>query len=162
MGAYGGGAVAFLSLEDLLHSKETERETDWQDIALLEEIQDARLLAAAATGPGGAQQALAKLRSRRGFDRGVRMGLYQDLAAVEQAIAACTHPVAYAYLAPLAPTREAAGLSAPLDSTAAAALRAAPFNSTKHLAVVEIVRRAHKRRARDVDRADKQSKLSQP
>src|SRR5207249_5942863 len=43
-GNYGGQEVAFISLPDLLRSKETEREGDWQDIALLEEVQDARNL----------------------------------------------------------------------------------------------------------------------
>ncbi len=41
-GLYGGRTIAFLSLPDLIRSKETERETDWQDIAGLEEIQDGR------------------------------------------------------------------------------------------------------------------------
>ena len=36
VGVYGGEPVAFLSIADLLKSKETERESDWQDIALLE------------------------------------------------------------------------------------------------------------------------------
>src|SRR5947209_20427458 len=43
-GMYGGRTLAFLSLPDLIRSKETERETDWQDIAFLEEFPDARLL----------------------------------------------------------------------------------------------------------------------
>src|SRR5205823_2388618 len=33
-GLYGGRQVAFLALPDLIRSKETERESDWQDIAL--------------------------------------------------------------------------------------------------------------------------------
>ena len=41
-GEYGGHEVHFLSLGDLIRSKETEREDDWLDVALLEEIWDAR------------------------------------------------------------------------------------------------------------------------
>ena len=35
--------LSFLSLPDLIRSKETEREKDWQDVAVLEEIHDNRL-----------------------------------------------------------------------------------------------------------------------
>lgn len=35
--------VAFLGIDDLIRSKETEREDDWRDVALLEEIADERL-----------------------------------------------------------------------------------------------------------------------
>src|SRR5262249_40075594 len=42
-GTYGGRIISFLSLPDLIRSKETEREKDWQDIAALEEIHDSRL-----------------------------------------------------------------------------------------------------------------------
>jgi hypothetical protein len=37
-------------LPDLIRSKETERERDWQDIAILEEFLDARRLAQANAG----------------------------------------------------------------------------------------------------------------
>jgi hypothetical protein len=37
-GPYGGRDVRFLGLGDLIRSKETERASDWQDVALLEEI----------------------------------------------------------------------------------------------------------------------------
>ena len=47
-GIYGDREIAFLSLSDLIRSKETEREGDWTDVSLLEEIQDARKLAQAA------------------------------------------------------------------------------------------------------------------
>lgn len=161
VGVYGGEGVAFLCLADLIRSKETERETDWQDIALLEEIQDARLLADA-TGPDGVRRALANLRSRRGLERGVRAGLFDDRDAVGLAIAECTHPVTYAFLFPLVSAPEPAGLAAPLDPAALAALKGATFNSAKHLAIVEVVRRAYKRRAMETDRADKQAKLGGP
>src|SRR5207302_1667333 len=44
-GPYGGRSLPFLSLPDLIRSKETERTTDWQDVAVLEEFLDARHLA---------------------------------------------------------------------------------------------------------------------
>jgi hypothetical protein len=49
-GQYGGRVLTFLSLPDLIRSKETERTSDWQDIAVLEEILDGRLLAQVASG----------------------------------------------------------------------------------------------------------------
>ena len=67
-GACGGRTLAFLSLPDLIHSKETERETDWQDIAFLEEFLDARLLAQASAGHDALVAAVSQVRSRRGFE----------------------------------------------------------------------------------------------
>jgi hypothetical protein len=49
-GAYGGRSLPFLSLPDLIRSKETERESDWQDIGFLEAFLDARLIAQATLG----------------------------------------------------------------------------------------------------------------
>jgi hypothetical protein len=40
-------------------------------------------------------------------------------------------------------------------------LRSATFGSPKHFALIEICRRAYKRHAMDLDRADKQAKLSE-
>lgn len=37
-GAYGGETIAFIGLDDLIRSKETEREDDWRDVSLLEEL----------------------------------------------------------------------------------------------------------------------------
>src|SRR5947209_8438653 len=62
-GVYGGRSLAFLSLPDLIRSKETERETDWQDIAFLEEFLDARLLAQASADQAALVRALAQVRS---------------------------------------------------------------------------------------------------
>jgi hypothetical protein len=49
-GPYGGREVTFLGLADLIRSKETERDTDWQDVAALEQFLDARLLAHVRSG----------------------------------------------------------------------------------------------------------------
>ena len=43
-GDVAGKRLRFLALPDLIRSKETERESDWLDVALLEEILDARNL----------------------------------------------------------------------------------------------------------------------
>jgi hypothetical protein len=56
-------------LPDLIRSKETERERDWQNIAVLEEFLDARRLAQADAGRIERITVLAGLRSRRGFER---------------------------------------------------------------------------------------------
>jgi hypothetical protein len=92
VGTYGGEQVAFLSIADLVRSKETERESDWQDIALLEEIQDARHHAAIASAPDALLRLLSCLRSRRGMDRAIDKHLMEDHDTVVEAVAACTHP----------------------------------------------------------------------
>jgi hypothetical protein len=67
-GEYGGRLIGFLSLPDLICSKETEREKDWLDIQYLEEFQDARLAGAIKTGQLSLTKGLGQLRSRRGFE----------------------------------------------------------------------------------------------
>jgi hypothetical protein len=161
-GTYGGKDVRFISLSDLLRSKETERESDWQDIALLEEIQDARLLATARTD-ADLVTALANLRSRRGFERAAEMGLFPDLALVTAASSRCVHPVPYAFLRPLAADLPPpAPLRMPIEDAYLAPLGAVAFATTKHLALVEVVRRAYKRWAMEQDRQDKQSRVHFP
>ena len=158
VGNYGGSLVAFLSLDDLIRSKETERESDWQDISLLEEIRDARLLAKA-VDDDGVVRALANVRSRRGLERLDTSGLLADSNLIEQAIHQCTHPVTFAILSPLAPVSEAKQLVAPIEPTALVALRRAPFRSSLHLGLVEVVRRGYKRQAMEEDRLDKEGKV---
>jgi len=156
-GTYGGQEVAFISLADLLRSKETEREGDWQDIALLEEVQDARNLS-----KGDVGTFLRHLRSRRGFDRARATGLFEDRAAVTAAAGACDHPVSFAFLAPIAPeVAQPPTLRMAIESAYASPLTTVAFGTAKHLALVEIVRRAYKRRAMEIDRRDKQARLEQ-
>jgi hypothetical protein len=159
LGVYGGENVAFISLSDLLRSKETERESDWQDIALLEEIQDARNLAMGTTDEA-LEALLSQIRSRRGFQRALTMGIFERTAVVQRAIARCEHPVAFAYLFPSMPQAKLPELLAKvIDPVHLAPLRTAELGSAKHLAVVEIIRRSYKRGAMDADRAEKQSHL---
>lgn len=167
-GTYGGREVAFVSLPDLLRSKETEREGDWQDIGLLEEVQDARNLSAAASAAAGTTAGqveffLSRLRSRRGFDRAVALGLFRDSGAVHAAIRHCEHPVSFAWLLPLAPqSAQPHDLRAPVDSSFVEKLRGVTFATPNHVALVEVVRRAYKRWAMEADRRNKQSRLRSP
>jgi len=157
VGTYGGEQVAFLSIADLMRSKETERESDWQDIALLEEILDARHQAAIASAPDALLKLLSGLRSRRGMDRTIERHLLQDRDTVAKAVAACTHPATYAFLLPTAGTTPPPAMS--VEPTALAALSTVNFGSPKHFALIEICRCAYKRHAMEADRADKQAKL---
>lgn len=158
IGNYGGDEVAFLSLDDLLRSKETERESDWQDIALLEEIRDARLLAQA-TDASGTARALESVRSRRGLERLEASGLLTDADAIARAIERCLHPVTFAMLSPLSPDTKSHQLTSPIDPTFQAALAKASFRSASHLGVVEVIRRGYKRQAMEQDRLDKLAKV---
>lgn len=158
IGPYGGDEVAFLSLDDLIRSKETERESDWLDIALLEEIRDARLLAQA-TDANGIVEALANVRTRRGLERLESSGLLNDEDAVGSAIERCTHPVTYAILHPLSRRSTPKQLTAPLDSNALDVLAREPFNSSRHRGVVEVIRRSYRRQAMEKDRLDEEAKV---
>ena len=94
-GIYGDREIGFLSLGDLLGSKETERESDWMDIALLEEIQDARHLSKAVTR-ADLEVLLSHLQSRRGFEQPGAVFLTTTISFVKQsrgADAPCRLPI---------------------------------------------------------------------
>jgi hypothetical protein len=143
--------VAFLGLGDLVRSKETEREDDWRDVALLEEILDERNLAADPIA------ALCELRSRRGYEEAERLGRFARLSGLVDVRP--QHLIAAAYLAPY---RGGAVLGdVPAAPPAAAvellqALRQVTPGTARHLALVEVARRLHKRARMDADRADKE------
>lgn len=154
-GTYGGGTVAFLGLKDLIRSKETEREDDWRDIELLEEILD-ELLRAKTTDPAGTIACLSELRSRRGFESALRSGLLEDRALVVRARELAIHPVPRAYLAPFSPSlQEGDEGSTMIDEILRGPLRRVEPGSSRHLALVEAVRRLYKRAAMEADRKDK-------
>jgi hypothetical protein len=160
-GTYGGRELGFLSLEDLIRSKETEREDDWADVALLEEIWDARHLAHVQT-PSDQVLVLSSLRSRRGFERALTLGLLRDDAILRQSLPVCQHPVSFAFLVSFVKDAElAAGLPVRIDEAYLAPLRKVEPGSVKHVALVEVVRRSYKRWAMEADRRDKASR-SQP
>lgn len=154
-GEYGGRVLPFLSLPDLLRSRETERESDWQDIALLEEIQDERRLVRA-TDRAGALCALAALRSRAGFDRARARQLLADAELLRAAFPAATSPVTQAFLLPfLSEPRPAVRHEGMPGEVFAGPLRQVSAGSPRHLALVEVVRRLCKKAAMDADRRDK-------
>ena len=150
--------IAFLSLSDLIRSKETEREGDWADVSLLEEIQDARQLAQAAVKTEPAL-ALRGLRSRRGFERALGLGLMNDQKALEQSVRQCEYPLSFAFLLPfIREAEQPASLRLPVDEAYLSLLRTVEPGGPKHAALVEVVRRAYKRWAMEVDRRDKESR----
>jgi hypothetical protein len=147
-----GQRLCYLSLPDLIRSKETERDDDWADVRLLEEILDARTVGSAAEPA----VAISMLRSRRGFEHAEAAGLFRDRDAMRRAIGEASHPVTRAYLLPYVPDADARGL----DPAADAALRRVVPGSSRHLAIVEAVRLAYQRAAKAVDRADKERRAS--
>ncbi len=157
-GVYGGRTLAFLSLPDLVRSKETERETDWQDIAFLEEFLDARWLAQALAGPDALVSALARIRSRRGFESFLHQGHLRDPALVHRALTLTRLSITQAYLLPCAPeVQDLPATGVPLEPIVLNRLRAESPGSNLHLALVEVVRRQYKQAAQAADRADKEA-----
>jgi hypothetical protein len=146
-----GRRLCFLSLPDLVRSKETERDDDWSDVGYLEEILDTRNLANA-TDPAGRASALAQLRSRRGFETAEAQGLFCSHEQVQEALQRTALPVTCAYLIPFTPDTKVGGLDAAVD----AVLRRLQPGSARHLAIVEAVRLAYQRAAKTADRADKE------
>lgn len=155
-GVYGGRTLPFLSLPDLIRSKETERQTDWQDIAFLEEFLDARLLAQASTQPDALVTAIAQVRSRRGFENLLLLGHLADGARVRQALTLATLSISQAFLLPCAPdAHELPCPTVPIEPVVLNRLRKEPPGSGLHLALVEVVRRQYIHAAQAADRADK-------
>ncbi len=160
LGPYGGRSMAFLALPDLIRSKETERETDWHDIAALEEILDGRNLAQAADR-ASMVAALSLLRTRRGLERSVGQGWLSDPDIVADALRQARSPITRAYLAPYV----SKGIALPAESGMIGEIMTGPLRhavpgSSRHLALVEAVRRLYKQAAMAADRADKQRALN--
>lgn len=157
-GIYGDRELGFLSLPDLIRSKETERESDWLDVSLLEEILDARHLAQIQTREESLVF-LSRMRSRKGFERATKLGYFQEEALVREAISGCEHPISFAFLLPFArDAQQPSSLRVTIDEAYLAPLRKAETGTSKHIALVEVVRRAYKRWAREVDHQDKESR----
>jgi hypothetical protein len=157
-GLYGGRTLAFLSLPDLIRSKETERETDWQDIAFLEEFHDARLFAQAAAGQDALVAAASQVRSRRGFESLLQQGCLSDQALVKQALAAARLSITQAYLLPCVPeVQDLPAVTVPFEPVVLNRLRTESPGSSLHLALVEVVRRQYKLAAQATDKANKEA-----
>jgi hypothetical protein len=157
-GVYGSRVLPFLSLADLIRSKETERETDWQDVAFLEEFLDARRLAQALAGPQALVAALSQVRSRRGFESLLQEGYLSDRHLVRQALAVSRLSVTQAYLLPCAPdAQDLSAVAVPIEPVVLTRLRRESPGSRLHLAMVEVVRRQYKVAAQAADRANKEA-----
>jgi hypothetical protein len=157
VGAYGGRGVAFLALPDLIRSKETERAKDWDDISYLEEFWDARLHSRLAAGEVALVEALAQLRSRRGFDSYLAENGLSEEAAVRAALGRTTNPITQAFLLPWAPEAVALPTVVPIEPLVERKLRSIAPASALHRSLVEVVRRQYKVACQDRDRADKEA-----
>lgn len=154
VGSYGGGKIAFLGLDDLMRSKETEREDDWRDIRLLEEIADERRLASIATA-ADETTVIARLRSVRGFETALQRSMLGPETGAAAAVEA-THPVSRALLAPFAGSAALPALPADaIDPKLWQVVTNVKPGSPRHLALVEAVRRLYQRQRMSEDRADK-------
>lgn len=157
-GRYGGREVAFLGLPDLIRSKETERDADWQDVSALEDFLDSRLLARVDRGEVGLATALAQLRSRAGFGGYFQHGALADATAVGDALAAATNPITQAYLIPSSPATALSPASVfPIEPVVLNRLRRLEAGSALHLSLAEVVRRRYILFRKDIDRRDKEA-----
>ena len=127
----------------------------WVDIEYLEEIQDARLAAAARSGEAPLALSLARLRSRRGLETHLRAGTLTDATVVESALRGATNPITLALLLPFA--ADASLESVQIEPAIESRLRTVAAGSPLHLTLVEAVRRRYKQDAKDVDKADKRA-----
>jgi hypothetical protein len=158
VGTYGGRPVAFVSLPDLIRTKETEREADWQDVGLLEEFLDARLFRRAAAGDEELPAVLSRIRSRRGFESHLQAGHLRDAEVVAGALAMTKLPMAQAYLLPSAPSVvDLPPVPAPVEPVILKRLRTESPGSPLHLTLAEAVRRQYKQAAQAADKADKEA-----
>jgi hypothetical protein len=157
LGTYGGRELPFLALPDLIRSKETERAKDWDDISYLEEFLDARLHARCVAAGLGLVDALAGLRSRRGFDMYLADGSFADGEAVRAALGRTTNPITQAFLLPSVPDAIPLAPAVPFEPLIEQKLRVVALASPLHKSLVELVRRRYKIFCQARDRADKQA-----
>jgi hypothetical protein len=157
IGAYGGQQLAFLSLPDLIRSKETERAKDWDDVVYLEEFLDARLHARCVAGTITVADALAQVRSRRGFDTYLAENRFADADVIRTALKRTTNPITQAFLLPWAPTAVTAAPVVPIEPVVERKLRSVAPASSLHRSLVEVVRRQYKVFCQDRDRIDKEA-----
>lgn len=157
-GNYGGRLLPFLALPDLIRSKETERAGDWQDVAILEEFFDARLLAQVEQDRLALAQALTQLRSRCGFENYWQKGYLTERSAIQATLMQTRLSITQAFLLPLEadlpllPTP-----TVPIEPLILNRLRTVEPASVLHLALVEAVRRQYKLAAQAADRANKKA-----
>lgn len=156
-GDYGGRSLSFLSLPDLIRSKETERVSDWQDVDVLEGFLDARRLAQVKNGSLDGTTALAQLRSRIGLEGALRAGLIGDPNLMADALGRTAHPVTQALLLPYSPTAIVPDATPAIEPVVVNRLRTAVPVSRFHLTLVEAVRRQYRAFRQAIDRRDKEA-----
>lgn len=152
---YGSRDIPFLGLDDLLRSKETERAKDWDDVAYLEEVRDARLHQRFLAGAARLSEALRLLRSQRGFDLYLSGKHFNDNESVQAALSATVNPITQAMLIPFAPSTIAPAPVSAIEPLVEKKLRTIVPASSIHRALVEVVRRSYKVFCQNRDRADK-------
>ncbi len=157
VGAYGGHQLAFLSLPDLIRSKETERAKDWDDVSYLEECRDSRLHAQCVAGIIAVVDALAQLRSRRGFDIYLAEKRFTDTEVVRSALERTINPITQAFLLPWVPAAVTATPVISIEHLVERKLRSVAPASSLHRSLVEVVRRQYKVFCQDRDRSDKKA-----
>ena len=160
-GRSGSRDISFLGLSDLIRSKETEREKDWNDVSRLEEFLDTRLLAQIGREEIAVPAALAQLRSRAGFGTYFLNRTLTNGGNVAAALASTHNPVTQAYLTPFAPLVEFSPHSVfPIEPVVLGRLRTLQGGSPLHLSLVEVVRRRYIQFRKDADRRDKEAILA--
>lgn len=157
IGRYGGQMLPFLSLPDLIRSKETERDFDWHDVATLEEFLDARNFVQVEAGKLDAAAALSKLRSRVGLERFLQANRLKDVDVVSRALSSADNLISQAILLPFAPSAPLADVVPVLEPLVISRLRRMPAASSLHLALIEAARRQYRNHRQAVDKADKQA-----
>ena len=159
-GNYGSRTMRFLGIGDLIRSKETEREQDWQDVSRLEEFQDAQLSVQASHGKIATSTALSSCRSRAGFSAYLQTNALNDRIEIAEALTLTTNPVTQSYLLPFSPgTQLATDSVMPIEPMLLARLRSETPGGRMHHSIVEIVRRRYIEFRREQDRQDKQAAL---
>jgi hypothetical protein len=156
-GLYGGRVLDFLSLPDLIRSKETERMGDWQDVDVLEEFLDARYLARVNDGLMTVPAALGWLRSRAGLEGFLQAGHFSDPQVVSLALRHIAHPVTQVLLLPFSPASTAAPTAPAVEPVVLDRLRTVVPTSPLHLTLVEAVRRQYRVFKQAADRRDKEA-----
>ena len=131
---------------------------DWQDIAVLEEFLDARVLAETESAGRTLAEGLCRIRSRNGFEAALQRGLFSDAHVIELALGAASLAVTQAFLIPFAPTVTKLQPPSPaMEPVILSRLRKVVPASPLHLTLVEAVRRQYRLFAQAADRADKQA-----
>jgi hypothetical protein len=155
-GSYGGRTLPFLSLADLIASKETERDKDWDDVWVLEELHDARLFVQFTQGRAMLVDALSQLRSRRGLELFARDGQLSDTTALKEALRQTRLAITQSLLVPYARGVDFPVATIPMEPVVVSRLRSVEPGSALHFALVEIIRRQHRHARQAADREDKE------